>query len=63
MDYANRLPAIERRLAKKRRANIIREFCAGLGFLGCIALAGWMVTAQGHAAIDALARIILAGAR
>lgn len=63
MDYANRLPAIERRRAQKRRVHAFREFCAGVGFLGCLALAGWLVTAQGHEAIEALARIILAGAR
>ena len=63
MDYANHLTKIAQRRAKKRRAYIAREFCAGLGFLVCIVLAGWLVTAQGHAAIDALARIILAGAR
>lgn len=63
MDYASRLPLIERRRAKQRRAHTVREFCAGMAFLGCVALSGWMVTAQGHEAIDALARIILAGAR
>ncbi len=63
MDYANRLPEIERRRAKQRRVHAFREFCAARGFLGCLALAGWLVTAQGHEAIDALARIILAGAR
>jgi hypothetical protein len=63
MDYANRLPLIEKRLAKQRRMAALREFCAGVGFLGCLALGGWLVTAQGHEAIDALARIILAGVR
>lgn len=63
MDYASRLPLIERRRANRRRIHAFREFCAGMAFLGCLALAGWIVTAQGHAAIDALARIILAGAR
>ena len=53
MDYASRLPLIERRRAAKRRINAFREFCAGAGFLACLALAGWIVTPSGMAAIDA----------
>lgn len=62
MDYASRLPLIERRRANRRRVHAFREFCAGMGFLACLALAGWIVTPSGMAAIDAAGRLLV-GAR
>lgn len=57
MDYAPRLPAIERRIKARQRRALLSEIAAGLGFAACLAAGAIMVTPTGAEFINWLLKV------